>query len=209
MSSSSETAGEVALRTDADRVREVVNGICRLQAEIDADRQSLVERGIPMQNLRSLVDVRVRDDEKALRPLVESALRSSASACVDPLAREELEQRIDHQAALQKQILGLRHDASAEGLEPQALNQLTQLIHRNPEDRGERVIAALFAYAIACGANLETIARATAELEQEPESVLPDVDREGLRASAERGRGWLPDAVLGLAIGIAVMWLFV
>ena len=133
-------------------MRQTVESICRIQADMHEIRVNLVAYGVPFQTVNVLVEMGARDKLSEQEDLIEAALAGSASELgVGALSRDTLMQQLGLLINLENDTAEVRRLAKSQGLELPALNALTLFVRQNPGDGGARMIRCFVAYALACG----------------------------------------------------------
>lgn len=194
-------------------IRATVENLVEQVDEADEIRQDLKARGVPLTTIRLLVSLHSQGDEAALSDLLDAsvaAVRQEQGG--DLIDRDSLAQQIDTIAALETGLDDARRQAREQGLDPQSLFFLVNLIQRHPGDGGSKAINDFLGYASACGIAVtggSTPPPEAAAGEAAPVSVLPDVTRRPHGARGEQLRSLACDAALGLCIGLGVIALLV
>ena len=205
-------AGDTAANTPAEHneVRQTVESICRIQADMHEIRENLVAYGVPFQTVNVLVEMGARDKLSEQEDLIEAALAGSASELgVGALSRDTLMQQLGLLINLENDTAEVRRLAKSQGLELPALNALTLFVRQNPGDGGARMIRCFVAYALACGVSLDGIGSLHAELTSPKASVLPVIERRPVASGRVSGMLLVREALVGLLIGVGVMLLVV
>ena len=110
--------------------------------------------------------------------------------------------------AIDRDIGHVRRLAQLQDVNLQAMNFLTQIIRLNPGDGGEKSVNDFVAYAALCGIKLEKFKDIADDIAGVKKTVLPDIERiEEDRKKASRKR-MMSDVLVGLAIGISIIWAF-
>jgi len=104
------------------------------------------------------------------------------------LTQKQLDEHVNSLVALEKDLGHVRHLAKAQGLDVNAINQLTMTIRQNPGDSGEKALNNLLAYATVCDIPLHRISEIAEASTAGPKSVLPEISREALNPNENRNK---------------------
>ena len=189
-------------------IKRTVDEIYALMAEVHEIREELLAHGVQFHMLNALIELGVHDKPDEQAKMVTTAVEASVSAHgPQAIERAELEAHLEAIVTLEKDLRHVRHVASQQGVHMQALNHLTQLMRLNPGDRGTQAINTFVAYADAAGVPLDRVRDILGALEEEPDSVLPDVPRTIEPPPGAALRELLGNLAVGLALTVGVMWL--
>ncbi len=173
-------------------------------------RENLVAHGIAFQTVNVLIEMGFHDKLAEQESLIESALNGTKQAVSSGgLSRVDLQDQLAALVSLERDIAHTRRIAREQGLNLPALNALTQMIRQNPGDKGQKVINDFLAYALACDVKLSGIDEILRSLDEEPQSVLPQIERTDAPADTGSRKTLYRDIALGLAMAFGIMWLIV
>lgn len=188
-------------------IRRTVDEIYKIMADVHDIREELLAHGVQFHMLNALIELGVHDKPDEQAKMVETAVEASVKAHgPQAITRDELEQHLDSIVVLEKDLRHVRHVASQQGVHMQALNHLTQLMRLNPGDRGVHAINTFVGYAEAAGVDLSRVRGILDQIDDEPDSVLPQIDREALHAGRSARREWIAQLAIGVALTLLTMW---
>lgn len=190
-------------------VRQSVEEICQLLGDSHEVRQEITARGVQFNTLNVLIDFGTKDKHEEQAELIKSAVSASQKEFGDQgITSEQLEKHLDTLVTIERDLGHVRRLSQNQGLNMQALNFLTQMIRLNPGDGGEKSVNNLMAYAVACGIKVEGFKQEAKELTAGTGSVLPQIPKQEPVSKEEELKNILRDVLIGLAIGMGVLWLF-
>ena len=108
---------------------------------------------------------------------------------------------------LERDLTHARNLAREEGLDAQALSMLTQMVQQHPGDGGAKAVNTFLGYALAYGVKTDQLSEIAGNLIQRPASVLPQIPRKADTASARPVKKTFQDALVGLVIGVIVIYM--
>jgi len=189
-------------------VQRSIREITSLQREMHNLSENLVALGAPYQTINVLVEMgfnnKVSEQKALLETLFVDADGGNGVAVAD---RDkfcfELKQLVDYE----RDMANVRRTAREQGLKLPVVNALTQMIRRNPGDGGKAEINAFLAYALAYGVELDGVASVLDRVEQEPQSVLPQIDRSSFEPPAQDRKALIRDLLLGASLTVILLWL--
>lgn len=190
-------------------VRQCVEEICNLMGDTHDLREEAMARGVQFHTLNVMIEMGLHNKPDEQAEMMKTALAASEKAHGSAAFTEEkLQSLVDNLVALEKDIGHVRRLAQLQDINLQAMNFLTQIIRLNPGDGGEKSVNDFIAYSALCGIKLEKFKKVADEIAGTKQSVLPDIQRieEDKRQAARKQL--ISDILLGLAIGISVIWVF-
>lgn len=195
------------LESPCTPVQRFVSEIVACVREIENQREQLRAHGIPLRTTRQIVELGVQSQQEKQATMIDGALAMSAREYGESaMSREELERRIGQIVDLEKLLTHVRVQAREQDIDTQALGFLTQVMQQNPGDGGARVIDRLRAYAVECGVELArgpgSVGGGAAD-----DSVLPKIERDRLASAHTAGSVWWREGLVGLALGVSMLWL--
>jgi len=196
------TADAPGQKPDSNPIASLVNELIDVNTEIFELKEDIVSKGIPFNTANALVELVRFGKEDELAQLKRSALQTARSQYgAGALKADVLDDHLVKLTDLEEDLSHLRRVAKGRNLEPQAVNLLTNVIRQNPGDRGCQVLSRIFEYARACDIPIKTLVPVDTGVDDEPESVLPDI-----KLPEPDTRGWkrFKDLGVDLLIG-AVM----
>ena len=178
--------------------------------EMDDLREVLRAHAIPLRTTRMIVEFGVQNkpDKQALAidAAMEEAEKSLGQSC---LSRDVLENHISTIVTLERNLTHARSAAREEGLDASALSTLLQMIQKSPGDNGASAVNTFLAYALAYGVKTDKLKEIAGNFSQRSNSVLPQIPRGRDEVAAQPVKKLVQDAVIGLFIGICVIYLLV
>ena len=193
-----------------NQVRETVESICKIQREMHEIRDDLVAHGIPNQTISVMVEMGARNKLVAQEGMVEAALAASVSELGEAaISRESLMQQVGVMVDLEKDTGAAKALAKSQGMALPALNALIGLVRQNPGDGGTRMVRLFVGYALACNISLEGVGQLHKELAAPKASVLPVIERQPAPDKRELNRLLVREILVGLLIGLGVIWMVV
>lgn len=189
-------------------VKQAVEEFKSLIDEMDDLREVLRAHGVPLRTTRMIVEFGIQNkpDKQAiaLDGAMEQVVKSFGEGCLE---RQVLENHIATIVTLERDLSHARAVAREEGLDAQALSMLTQMVQQHPGDGGAKAVNTFLGYALAYGVKTDQLADIAGELTQRPASVLPQIPRR-VDTAVKRGANQLvKDALLGLSIGLIVIYM--
>ncbi len=208
LDSASESSGETRLIDGVDNpVKRTVEEFNGLIDEMDDLREVLRAHGVPIRTTRMIVEFGVQNkpDKQAIAidSAMEQAEQSFGEGCLE---RTELENHIATIVNLERDLTHARSVAREEGLDVQALSNLTQMVQQNPGDGGAKAVNTFLGYALAYGVRTDQLKDIVGELTQRPASVLPQIPRKADVAVVMTRKKLIQDVLTGLGIGLVVIW---
>lgn len=190
-------------------VRQCVEEICNLMGDSHDLREEAMARGVRFHTLNVMIEMGSNDKPDEQAEMMKTALAASEKAHGSAAITEvQLQALIDNLVIIEKDIGHVRRLAHLQGINLQSMNFLTQIIRLNPGDGGEKSVNDFVAYAALCGIKLDKFKDVADDIAGVKKTVLPDIERiEEDRKRAAKKR-LISDIVLGLAIGISVLWVF-
>ncbi len=189
-------------------VQRSIREITSLQREMHDLSENLVALGAPFQTVNVLVEMgfnnKVSEQKALLDTLFVDADGGNGVALAD---RDKfcflLKQLVD----FERDMANLRRTAREQGLKLPVLNALTHMIRRNPGDGGKAEINAFLGYALAYGVELDGVASVLEHVEQQPQSVLPQIDRSNFESAPNDRKALIRDLLLGASLTVILLWL--
>lgn len=189
-----------------DSVQSILNELLRLNTDMDELREQLVAKGVPYNTINAMLELAHRGSRTELKSIQESALRVAIEHLgVGAIERDELESRLEELIALDEDLQYVRKVARGFDLDPLATNMLTQIVRKNPGDRGQRVLELMISYARTCGIKVKgmQVVADNSGREQKPESVLPQIE---IEQSTVRSLRWYRDLAIELLLGLLLAY---
>lgn len=197
-----------ALKVADNPVRRVIEELRTLSDEMDDLREHLRAHGVPLSTTRMLVELGIQKNPKkqaqAIVGAVNQAEKSFGKGCID---RPTLENHISTIVNLERELSHARASARDDGLDAKALSTLTQMVQQNPGDNGAKAVNTFLGYAMAYGIRTDQLADIVGELTTQTTSVLPQIPRQHKQTDGVPARRVALDALIGLIIGLAVIWV--
>jgi len=189
-------------------VQRSIREITSLQREMHNLSENLVALGAPFQTINVLVEMgfnnKLTEQQALMESLFVDADGGNGVAVADrDKFRFQLKQLVDYE----RDMANVRRTAREQGLKLPAINALTQMIRRNPGDDGKAEINAFLAYALAYGVELNEINSILDLVEQEPPSVLPQIDRSVFEPKPNDHKILVRDLLLGTTLAVFLLWL--
>jgi len=156
-------------------VKRTVDDMYRLLVEGHDLRQGLIDQGLDAHLINAMIGLSLQDKAEELEKMLDSAF-----ATLQKKSGQDLAKNIEQISDSERDLRYSRHIAKEQGFDVQALNNLTQLMRKNPGDGGVAAVNTLVAYA---------------ELSQ-----IPHDRRQAVRRL-------VGDMIWGIVITVAVMWL--
>ncbi len=204
--SSDDAAPEKEQASKNNPVNTAVRDLCALATASENIRADLAAIGVPRRVTNVLVELGVQKQTERLAETIDSALEQSEKAHgAGALDKTTLAARVVELVRIEEDTDHARQVARGQGLDPRSLAILSQLIQSNPGDGGTRAVNTLLAYATAAGISLDGVPQLSAELTAPPPSVLPQIPRGRSESGSFAPRRVLRDAIIGAAIGVAVI----
>jgi len=189
-------------------VKRAVDDFSRLIAEMDDIRENLRAHGIPLRTTRMIVEFGIQEKIEKQADSIDSALgQAHAKYGEGSITREKLESDIATIVELERDLTHARFMAREAGLDAQALSTLTQMVQNNPGDGGKAAVNTFLGYAVAIGIKTDQLSAIVKDITEKSDSVLPKIAR---KSDTELVKPWkkiFSDAVVGLLIGISIIWL--
>ncbi|MFK7993426.1 MAG: hypothetical protein AB8B87_04765 [Granulosicoccus sp.] len=188
-------------------VKRSVEEFSRLIDEMDDIRENLRANGIPLRTTRMIVEFGIQEKPDKQAMTIDSALDQARAQFGDGcIERSVLENDIATIVELERDLTHARSMAREAGLDAQALSTLTQMVQQNPGDGGAKAINTFLGYALAMGVKTDQLTGIVSELTAKPDSVLPQIARKVDVAETRPWRKIIIDSIVGLMIGIVVIW---
>lgn len=202
-SAASEPAGH------KNTVRQCVEEICDLMADSHELREEAKARGIQFHTLNVMIEMGSHNKPDEQAEMMKTALAASEKAHGSAaITKDQLKEMLDSLVSIERDVGHVRRLAHLQDVNLQAMNFLTQIIRLNPGDGGEKSVNDFVAYAALCGIKLEKFKDVAEEIAGVKKTVLPDIKRiEEDKKIAARKR-MLTDVLIGLTIGVSVLWVF-
>lgn len=176
--------------------------------EMDDLREILRAHGVPLRTTRMIVEFGVQNKPDKQATAIDSAMEQAVESFGEGgLKREVLENHIATIVNLERDLTQSRTLAKEEGLDPQALSILTQMIQQSPGDGGAKAVNTFLGYALAYGVKTDQLSEIAGNLIQRPASVLPQIPRKADTESVRTVKKTFQDALVGLVIGVVVIYL--
>ena len=176
--------------------------------EMDDLREVLRAHGVPLRTTRMIVEFGVQNKPDKQATAIDSAMEQVEESFGEGgLKRSVLENHVATIVNLERDLTHARSVAREEGLDAQALSILTQMVQQNPGDGGAKAVRTFLGYALAYGVKTDQLTEIAGNLMQRPASVLPQIPRKADAASVRPVKKALQDAVVGLVIGVIVIYL--
>jgi len=190
-------------------VRQCVEEICNLMGDSHELREEAMARGVQFHTLNVMIEMGSHNKPDEQAEMMKTALAASEKAHGSAaITKEQLQELVDSLVAIDRDIGHVRRLAQLQDVNLQAMNFLTQIIRLNPGDGGEKSVNDFVAYAALCGIKLEKFKDIADDIAGVKKTVLPDIERiEEDRKKASRKR-MMSDVLVGLAIGISIIWAF-
>ncbi len=188
-------------------IKTVVDEILVFMQDIHDAKQELLARAVPFHVVNAMVALGSGGKLAQQADMKKAALEASqAQYGANGLTTEQLDEHVDALVALEKDLGHVRHLAKAQGMDINAINQLTMTIRQNPGDSGEKAINNLLAYALVCDIPLHRIAEIAESATAGPASVLPDISREELDVNGKRNK-LIADICIGCLLAFIALSL--
>lgn len=189
-------------------VQRSIREITTLQREMHDLSENLVALGAPFQTINVLVEMGFNNKVTEQTALMESLFVDADGGNGVAVADRDkfcfqLKQLVDYE----RDMANVRRTAREQGLKLPAVNALTQMIRRNPGDGGKAEINAFLAYALAYGVELDGLASVLKQVEQEPQSVLPQIDRTRFDSAPHARKTLIRDLLMGASLTVVLLWL--
>jgi len=185
----SDTANESSNDSANNPIRRIVDEILVHMEEIHDAKQELLARAVPFHVVNAMVALGSHDKLDQQADMKKAALAASkAQYGANGLTAEQLNEHVEALVVLEKDLGHVRHLAKAQGLDVNAINQLTMTIRQNPGDSGEKAINNFLAYAMVCDIPLHRITEIAESATAGPESVLPVISRDDLNSNPARNK---------------------
>jgi len=190
-------------------VRQCVEEICNLMGDSHDLREEAKARGIQFHTLNVMIEMGSHNKPDEQAEMMKTALAASQKAHGSAaITKDQLKEMLDSLVSIERDIGHVRRLAQLQGVNMQAMNFLTQIIRLNPGDGGEKSVNDFVAYAALCGLKLEKFKDIADEIAGVKKTVLPDIKKiEEDKKVAARKR-LFSDVLVGLAIGVSVLWVF-
>ena len=200
--------GPIKRATTENPVKRAIEDFKGIIDEMDDIRELLRAHGVPLRTTRMIVEFGIQKKPDKQADAIDSAMEQAvASFGEGGLQRSVLENHIDTIVTLEHDLIDARTLAKEEGLDAQALSILTQMVQQNPGDGGAKAVNTFLGYALAYGVNTDKLSEIAGDLVQRPTSVLPQIPRKADTASARPVRKTFQDVLVGLVIGVIVIYL--
>ena len=178
-------------------IGELLDGFTR-QTDL---REDLTAKGVPLPAIQMLVELAQSGPESEFVSLKMKTLEiAQRKHGLKAVSETELDDSIERLVYLDEDTQFVRKMAKGMDLNPQAINMLTQIVLRNPGDRGKQVLTALLEYANACGVVVDGL-RVVETKPKEEQSVLPDIH---IAKPENRGLMQYKNVLFELAVGVVV-----
>jgi len=184
-----EAVNESSIDSANSPIKRIVDEILVLMEGIHDGKQELLARAVPFHVVNAMVALGSHGKLEQQADMKKAALQASrAQYGANGLTPEQLDEHVNALVILEKDLGHVRHLAKGQGLDVDAINQLTMTIRQNPGDSGEKALNNLLAYAVVCDIPLHRISEIAEEATAGPKSVLPDISREALNPNANRNK---------------------
>ncbi len=203
-----DTGGPIKRANPDNPVKRAIEDFKGIIDEMDDLREILRAHGVPLRTTRMIVEFGVQKKMDKQATAIDSAMEQAvASFGEGGLQRSVLENHIATIVSLEHDLIQARSLAKEEGLDAQALSILTQMIQQSPGDGGAKAVSTFLGYALAYGVKTDQLTEIAGDLVQRPASVLPQIPRKADTASVITLKKTLQDALVGLLIGVVVIYL--
>ncbi len=191
-------------------IKQAVEDFRSLIDEMDDLREILRAHGIPLRTTRMIVEFGVQKKPEKQAMAIDSAMEQAEKTFGEGcLERHVLENYIATIVTLEHDLTHARSVARGEGLDAQALSMLTQMVQQNPGDGGAKAVNTFLGYALAYGVKTDQLAKIAGELTQRPASVLPQIPRKSNDVVKQPKKKLAQDILLGLFIGVLVIYMLI
>ena len=175
--------------------------------EMDDIRAVLGAHGVPRRSIRMMVEIGIQKSPETLVTAIDSAMKRARKSVGDGcLKRADLENYIATMINLDRDLTHARQVARDEGLDTHALTVVTHMIQENPGDSGAKAANTLVSYIAACGIETDQAKEMLGDLMKKPASVLPQIPCMADKPVVNAKKLLVQDLLLGLGIGIVVIW---
>jgi len=191
-------------------ITRVIEELRDITGEIDDLRELLRAHGVPHRTSRMIVELGLQNNPDKQALVINAAMQElERKFGAGGLTREALESHCDTMLDLEKNLTHSKAAARQEGLDTQALTMLLRMIQQSPSDNGAKPVNTLLAYALAYGVNTEKLREIAGQITSSTNSVLPQISRKASIAESYTTRNMIHDSLIGLLIGVCVIYFLV